>query len=58
MKGEAEGERIPDLPLSAEPDAGLHLMPLRSWPEQKPRVGHSTDWATQAPLVSSLLACF
>ena len=29
---------------------GLHLMTLRSGPRLKSRVGHLTDWATQAPL--------
>ena len=33
-----------------EPKAGLELTTLRSRPELRPRVGCSTDWATQAPL--------
>ena len=37
-----------DSQLSSEPDSGLDLMILRSWPELKTRVGHPTDWATQA----------
>ena len=47
----AEGERESqaDSQVSMEPEAGLHLKTLRSWPELKPRVGHSTAWATQAP---------
>ena len=28
---------------------------VRSWPEQKSRVGHSTDWVTQAPGFLTLL---
>ena len=28
---------------STEPDTGLELMKLRSWPEPKPRVGQLTD---------------
>ena len=35
--------------LSTEPHAELNLMTLRSCSELKPRVGHSTDWVTQAP---------
>ena len=29
-------------------DSGLDPMTARSWPERKPRGGHSTDWAPQA----------
>ena len=36
--------------LSVEPDVGLSLMTLRSWPEPKSRVPRLTEWATQAPL--------
>ena len=39
-----------DSPLSTEPHTGLELMTLRSWLDPKPRVRHSTDWVTQAPL--------
>jgi len=47
---EGEGERIQaDSALSTEPHAGLDLMTLRSRPQPKPRVGHSTDCTTQAP---------
>ena len=28
---------------------------VRSWPEQKPRVGHLTDWGTQVPLDLAVL---
>jgi len=35
-----------------EPDTGLDLRTLRSWPELKSRVGRLTDWATQALLIS------
>jgi len=38
-----------DSPLSTEPEAVLHLRTLRSGPEPKPRVGLSTDCASQAP---------
>ena len=30
-----------------EPDKRCNIRTLRSWPELKPRVGHSTDWAIQ-----------
>ena len=35
--------------LSTEPDTGLDLKILRSWPETKPRVRGLTDWATRHP---------
>ena len=38
----AEGER------ESLPQTGLDLMTLRSWLELKPRVGHLSNWATQA----------
>ena len=46
-----ERERDPqaDSLLSAEPHTGLHPRALRSWPEPEPRIGCSTNWATQAP---------
>ena len=44
-----ERESQSDSTLSMEPDAVFHLVTLGSWPEPKSRVGHSTDWATQAP---------
>ena len=49
---EREADRIPSrlCTPSTEPDRGLDLPTVRSWPELKSRVGHSTDWATQAPL--------
>ena len=34
---------------SAEPNAGLELPTLRSRPELRLRIGHLTDWDTQAP---------
>ena len=42
-----------------EPSAGLELMTLRSRPELRLRVGHSTDWATQIPqsLLNSYFIC-
>jgi len=46
--GEAEGQA--DSTLSTEPNAGLDSRIPRPWPEPKSRVGHLTDWATQAPL--------
>ena len=52
--GRAKGS-IPDMLsiVSAELDMGLKpTKPRRSWPELKPRVGHSTDWATEASLLS------
>ena len=47
---EGDGKREPqaDSPLSLEPNAGLDSTTPRSWPELKPRVKHSTKWATQA----------
>ena len=38
-----------DSAVSTEPNAGLHLMTLRSGPQQKPRAGHWNDCATQVP---------
>ena len=35
--------------VSMEPEVGLDLTTMRSWPEPKSRVGHLTDWATQVP---------
>ena len=35
---------------SMETNAGLHLPTLRSWPELKPKVGRSTNWATPGTL--------
>ena len=57
-RGGTEGEEKRESPagstLNAEPPLGLNPTTLRTWPEPKPRVGHSTDWATQAPLPGSL----
>ena len=39
-------ERTP----SVEPDTGLELTTLGSWPEPNSRVRRSTDWATQVPI--------
>ena len=36
--------------LCAEPDAGLRLTTVTSWPKLKSRVRHSTKWVTQVPL--------
>ena len=59
---EREGERESQAgsTLSAEPDTGLNLTTVKSWPELKSRVGHSTDWATQVPLchISNSLLSF
>jgi len=44
-----ERESQADSALSVEPDKGLDLTSLRSWPEPKSRAGCLTDWATQAP---------
>ena len=52
---EGEGEKPKQSALSTEPEVGLDLMTLRSWPELKSRVGHSTSWATQTtPRISIL----
>lgn len=50
-EGRAEGGRIISRlqTVSVEPDAGLDLMTVPSWPEQKSSVSCLTDWATQAP---------
>jgi len=49
--GGAEGENPEQTPhWVGEPHVGLDPMTPRSWPELKPRVGCSTDWATQVPL--------
>ena len=47
--GQRERERKTpaDASLSLEPNVGLDLKTLRSWPELKPRVGRSIDLATQ-----------
>lgn len=34
---------------SMDPEVGLHLTTLRSWPEPKPNVRCWTTWGTQAP---------
>ena len=44
-----EGRGEADSPLHKEPDVGLELRTLTSWPELKPRIGHFTNWATQEP---------
>lgn len=44
-----ERESQADSPLSAEPHVGLDAMTPRSPPKPKPRVGHRTICATQAP---------
>ena len=49
---EREGERESQAgsPLLAQsPTWGLIPRTIRSWPELKSRVGHLTNWATQAP---------
>ena len=44
--------------LSAQsPTWGQNPRTVRSWPELKPRVGHSTDWATWAPQFNLLKIC-
>ena len=45
-----KGCRRRRVPLSREPDVGLDLRTLRSWPEPKSRVWHLTNWATRATL--------
>ena len=48
--GRAEDiESQADSMLNVEPDMSLDPRTLRSQPEPKPRVGHSTDCATQVP---------
>ena len=46
-KGEREFEA--DSTLSTGPKMGLDTTMTRSGPEPKPRIGHLTNWATQAP---------
>ena len=50
---ERERDSQADSMLSAEPDPGLDLMTLRSWPKLKPRVRYLTNCTTQAPLIWS-----
>jgi len=45
-RGRERGEAVS--PPSREPYTGLNLRTPRSWPEPKPRVGGSTNWAAQA----------
>ena len=47
---EGERETQADSTMSSEPNKAFDLTMLRSGPELKPRVGHSTDYATQVPL--------
>ena len=42
-------ENLKQTVLSAEAEAGLDLTASTSWSEQKPRVRHSTSWATWVP---------
>lgn len=35
--------------LSEEPDTGVNLITLQSWPDLKSRIGLLTNWATQVP---------
>ena len=55
--GDGQRERISSrfCTVSAKPDVGLKPtnQTVRSWPEPKSRVWHSTDWATQVPLLLS-----
>ena len=52
-RGEAEREERDNakqaLSFQHRADLMLDPMTVRSWPEPKSRVGHSTDWATQVP---------
>ena len=50
-----ERETQADSVLSVEPNTGLDLMTLRSWPELIPRIRRSTDCASQATLKTT---CF
>ena len=43
---ESQADSVP----SAEPDTGLNLRTLRSWPKPNSRAGCLTNWTTQAPL--------
>ena len=47
---EGEKESQASSVFSAEPNTGLSLMTVRSWPEPKSRVRYLTDWDTQASL--------
>ena len=49
VERERERDSSSTVPAEHGADAGLHLMTLRSWLEQKPRVGCLTDWATHCP---------
>ena len=50
---ERERERIPSrlCTVIAEPDTGLGLRTVRSWPKLRTRVGHGSHWATKEPLL-------
>ena len=50
-EGQEEREKEPeaDSTLTMEPNTGLDLMTLKSWPELKPRVRSLTNCATQVP---------
>ena len=54
-EGEVVRESQADSLLSTEPDAGLNLTTLRSWPELKSTVRRLTGWATQVPQQFSFL---
>lgn len=49
------GSQVDSAP-STEPDVGLDHTALRSWPDPKLRVGHSTDGAAQAPPICGISA--
>ena len=44
--GAVEKNLQADSPPNKEPNAGLDLMTLKSWPEPKSKFEHLTDWAT------------
>ena len=56
--GRAERDSQANSTLSTEPDVGLSLTTLRSWPESQSEVRCSTDSTTQVPLFACILhAC-
>ena len=54
---ERERESQAGSTFSTRAPHGLNPITLRSWPELKPRVRHSTDWATPDTLIISFFKC-
>ena len=48
---------LADSSVSTEPDAGLHLRTLRSWPQVKPRVGAQPTEPPRCPYTVFMDMC-